>query len=370
MSLGKQTDEALVAEARKGDRAAFGVLVQRYQNLVCAIAYGRLGNADRAGDIAQEAFLVSLENLGQLRSGSKFAAWIRRITHNLCNRWERSETYRRALRAELDRRPVRSGGKRPEDVAETREELAIVRHAMESMPESLRVPLVLHYFEGQTHAETARDLGISKAAVVKRVERAKQHLRVTSRAMHVGFMTSQIQANIRRAKPDEKFAMRILGAAPAGSVCGKLGLDALKLGLGEAARRLISSAARHAPVLISEGGAEVTVGKVILAIVGGLLLAGGATAYLLARTGDVEAEPTAGEAGVPQVSGAVAPAAAVGAADSERAAPMAPSVEMPSGATQGGMRGSGSAPMVPMAVGAVEKPAAGGAVMVGGVKEE
>jgi len=367
--LKKRTDDALVASARKGDRAAFGMLVQRYQNLVCAIAYSRLGNADRAGDIAQEAFLVSLENLAQLRSGPKFAPWIRRITHNLCNRWERSETYRRALRAELGRRPVRSVGKRAEDVAERREELAIVRHAMESLPESLRLPLVLHYFEGQTHAETARDLGISKAAVVKRVERAKQHLRTTLRVVHVGFATSQIQANIRKAKPDEKFAMRILGAAPVGSVCGKLGLDALKLGLGQAARRFISSAARYRPVFMTGGGAEMTVGKVILAIVGGLLLAGGATAYLLARTGDVEAEPTAGEADVSQPSGSVAPAAGVGAADADRVAPMVPMVEMPSGATQGQMRGAGR-PMVPMAVGAVEKPAAAGGATAGDVKEE
>ncbi len=344
MSLGKQTDEALVAEARKGDRAAFGLLVRRYQNLVCAIAYGRLGDAEWAGDIAQEAFLVSLENLGQLRSGAKFAAWIRKITHNLCNRWERSERYRRALIAELDRRPRKVDARRPEETAERREELAVVRHAMESLPESLRVPLVLHYFEGQTHAETARELGISRAAAVKRVERAKERLRTTTRAMHAGFAATQIEAGFRKAKPDEGFAMRILGAAPAGTVCGKLGLNAMRLSLGEVVRHVISSAARHVPVLISEGGAEVTVGKVILAIVGGLVLAGGATAYLFARSDEGEVEPVAVEAEASESSGGMAPAAAM------QATGTVPMVEMPNGA-RGAVRGAG-APAVPMAAGA------------------
>jgi len=105
----RESDSVLVAHTKEGDRAAFGTLVRRYQDAVCAIAYSRLGDVESAYDVAQEAFLLSLENLRQLRSGSKFGPWLRRITRRLCNRWQRSETYRRALRDELRQRaPART----------------------------------------------------------------------------------------------------------------------------------------------------------------------------------------------------------------------------------------------------------------------
>jgi RNA polymerase sigma factor (sigma-70 family) len=346
-----RSDEALVADARKGDRLAFGLLVRRYQNLVCAIAYGRLGDAESALDISQEAFLVSLEKLPQLRSGAKFAGWLRRITHNLCNRWERSETYRKALRAELGRRPSRATANRPEEVAETREKCAIVKRAMEGLPESLRVPLALHYFKGQSHAETARDLGISREAVVKRVERAKRQIRVASRALHMGYMTSQMETGLHSIRPDDEFVKRTLAAIPVGSVCGKLGLNVARISLAEAARHSISAAARHGSMVLTGGGAEVTLGKGILVLAGALLLAGGATAYLLARSSDADVEPAAAEAGVSESSGGPA-------------VPMA----APSGGGQ--MRGASGGAMVPMAPGIVERPAAGGTMVIGGVEEK
>ena len=47
----RESDEALVTAARGGDRNAFGLLVERYQDLVCAIAYSRIGNLEAAHDV-------------------------------------------------------------------------------------------------------------------------------------------------------------------------------------------------------------------------------------------------------------------------------------------------------------------------------
>ena len=363
-----RSDEALVADARRGDRLAFGLLVRRYQNLVCAIAYGRVGDAESALDISQDAFLVSLEKLPQLRSGAKFAGWLRRITHNLCNRWERSETYRKALRAELGRRPSRGMGDRPEEVAETKEKCAIVKRAMEGLPESLRVPLALHYFKGQSHAETARDLGISREAVVKRVERAKRQIRVASRALHMGYMTSQMESGLHSIRPDDEFVKRTLAAIPVGSVCGKLGLNVARMGLAEAVRHSISAAAGHGSMVLTGGGAEVTLGKGILVLAAALALAGGATAYLLARSSDAEVEPAAAEAGASESFGGAAVQMAAPMVDVSGGAVSVPMVDMSGGAPTSGQRRG--AAMVPMAPGIVEGPTAGGAMVVGGVEEK
>ena len=62
-SFPTQSDEALVKAARGGDRGAFGLLVQRYQDVICAIAYSRVGDIEAAHDIAQDALLTSFERL-------------------------------------------------------------------------------------------------------------------------------------------------------------------------------------------------------------------------------------------------------------------------------------------------------------------
>ena len=76
----EESDATLVAFARGGDLEAFGTLVRRYQNMVLATSYARLGTLEDARDVAQEALLASFENLSRLRSGPKFSSWLRGIS--------------------------------------------------------------------------------------------------------------------------------------------------------------------------------------------------------------------------------------------------------------------------------------------------
>ena len=93
-----QAELELVRRAQSGDRDSYGRLVDLYGGAVLAIAYSRVGNYAVSQDIAQDAFLLGLENLPKLRQPHKFGAWLRGITTNLCNNWQRSEAYRKRLR--------------------------------------------------------------------------------------------------------------------------------------------------------------------------------------------------------------------------------------------------------------------------------
>lgn len=46
-----------------------------------------------------------------------------------------------------------------------------------SLPQALRLPLVLHYLEGMDYAQTARALGITQSAVRGRLSRGRAALR-------------------------------------------------------------------------------------------------------------------------------------------------------------------------------------------------
>src|SRR6516162_8088025 len=70
----------LIERARSGDRAAFGVLVERFQPAVYAVALARLRDVNEAIELTHEVFIHAMSKLGQLRDPHCFVGWLRQIT--------------------------------------------------------------------------------------------------------------------------------------------------------------------------------------------------------------------------------------------------------------------------------------------------
>lgn len=79
-------DEFLVAAAVTGDPAALSRLVARWQPRLLRHAWRLLGDAERAKDMAQEAWLEILRGLARLDDVAAFPAWAYRITTRRCQR--------------------------------------------------------------------------------------------------------------------------------------------------------------------------------------------------------------------------------------------------------------------------------------------
>ena len=62
-----KTDAELVEASRRGEREAFGLLVSRYQDVVCAVSFSSTGNWALSEDVAQDTFIAAWHQLGQLR---------------------------------------------------------------------------------------------------------------------------------------------------------------------------------------------------------------------------------------------------------------------------------------------------------------
>ena len=73
----------LIREAKRGNREAFGVLVERYQRRVVGVALAVVHNQEDALELAQETFVRAYENLGSFESRSSFSTWLYRIAANL-----------------------------------------------------------------------------------------------------------------------------------------------------------------------------------------------------------------------------------------------------------------------------------------------
>jgi len=77
-------DSVLIERAQAGDRAAFEVLVHRYDRQVLRLALNVLGSAEDAQDVYQEAFLKIFRNLPRFRFECAFYTWVYRIVTNIC----------------------------------------------------------------------------------------------------------------------------------------------------------------------------------------------------------------------------------------------------------------------------------------------
>ena len=167
-----QSDDSLLAASRAGDVTAFGHLVERYHNLVCAVAYARTGDRSISEDIAQETFLAAWKGVSRLRDAEKLRGWLCAIARNLAGkamRRRRRETIEEVDRAADDRGPLES--------LLTHEAEAAMWTALEQLPLAYREPLVLFYREDQSIKQVAHGLGLSEAVAKQRLSRGRVALK-------------------------------------------------------------------------------------------------------------------------------------------------------------------------------------------------
>lgn len=162
----EQTDSQLVAAARRGDRGAFAVLLDRHERALRAVVRRLVGDQE-AEDVAQEAFLQAYLGLDRLRDPTRFGSWLCAIAVNLAKMRLRS------------RRSVPAGsidGAAPSEL-EAAEVSDLVRAALDALPAPDREALLLTYVEGLTSPEVASLTGERPGTVRVRLHRARRRMR-------------------------------------------------------------------------------------------------------------------------------------------------------------------------------------------------
>jgi len=180
--LGLGSDHAdenrIIAQCLAGDRKAYTLLVERYKDLVHDLVYRMIGDAARAEDIAQDAFVKGYLSLRDFRGESRFSTWVCRIAINRCR-----DLLRRARREVLmpDGEPPLSesvdAGETPAAALERREREEVLRRALARLPLKYREAVVLRHIEGMEFREVGRLLGIAAGAAKVRTFRGREMLR-------------------------------------------------------------------------------------------------------------------------------------------------------------------------------------------------
>jgi len=167
-----QDDGALVSSARGGNRAAFGLLYDRYARMVHGILLTRVPPPE-VDDLVQEVFLVALRQLHGLRDVARFGAWLAVITRNRANDYYRKSGPQAALTEPVSEEQTEERPNNPAEAQEAGMILAVVR----MLPEAYREPLILRLGEGMTGPEIAARTGLKHGSVRVNLCRGMQMLR-------------------------------------------------------------------------------------------------------------------------------------------------------------------------------------------------
>jgi len=165
--------------AVRGDRDAYGRIVVASQNAVTAVALAITRDVPASEDIAQEAFLSAWHHLPRLKNPSSFLPWLRQITRNLAYDHLRSRRHR-MLDGEVADLAIQHAADPdgcPLEQTLDAEREAVAADLISELPEESRETLLLYYREGQSSRQVAMLLGLSDAAVRKRLSRARQSVR-------------------------------------------------------------------------------------------------------------------------------------------------------------------------------------------------
>ncbi len=174
-------DETLVAQARRGDTAAFDDLVIRYQDRVFNMSFRMLGNREDALDVSQEVFITVFKNLERFQERSRFGTWLYRITVNKCrDELRRRGSVKHTRPASLDagdKEPSAGVAAGPVAQASARELEALLEQAIAALPVDLREVMLLRDTQDLSYEEIAGIVDVPVGTVRSRLNRARALLK-------------------------------------------------------------------------------------------------------------------------------------------------------------------------------------------------
>jgi RNA polymerase sigma-70 factor, ECF subfamily len=176
------SDLELVQRVQRGEKAAFDLLVRKYQHKVVKLVMRYLRDPADAEDVAQEAFIKAYRALPQFRGDSAFYTWLYRIAINTAKNAIVSRD-RNPVEFDLDLQNIEESGsmqgrladtETPERLLLTEEIRTTVNAAIDALPDDLRTAIVLRELEGLSYEEIAAAMECPVGTVRSRIFRARE----------------------------------------------------------------------------------------------------------------------------------------------------------------------------------------------------
>jgi RNA polymerase sigma-70 factor, ECF subfamily len=178
----REIDQQLVQRVQRGDKAAFDLLVIKYQRKIFRLLSRLIRDPGEVEDVAQEAFIKAYRALPNFRGDSAFYTWLYRIAINTAKNWLVSQGRRAPTTTESDIEDAETfdDGEHlrdlntPDAMLLTRQVADAVNRAIERLPEELKTAIVLRELEGLSYEEIAETMNCPIGTVRSRIFRARE----------------------------------------------------------------------------------------------------------------------------------------------------------------------------------------------------
>ena len=178
--MSEQTDAELLAAHCAGDPDAFSEIVRRHRDRLWAVALRTTGNPEEASDALQDALISAYRRADSFRGDSAVTTWLHRIVVNA----SLDRLRRRAVRTWVPLPEEGEGATLVDDsrladpgaAAESRETVAEVRAALDTLPPDQRAAIVLVDLEGWSVEDAAQALDCPVGTVKSRCFRGRAKL--------------------------------------------------------------------------------------------------------------------------------------------------------------------------------------------------
>ncbi len=177
--LDEAADDVLVERARldgQMDGRPFDVLVRRHQGFVRANCRTITRSPADVDDLAQEVFVKAFFGLRRFEGRAQFRTWLQRIKVNHCLSFLRKQQGATMVDiddlAEAPPPALHVEASAQADLEAGHDRVRILA-VLDSMPDTLRIPLILRDGDGQSYEEISEQLGIGLSAVKMRIKRGR-----------------------------------------------------------------------------------------------------------------------------------------------------------------------------------------------------
>jgi RNA polymerase sigma-70 factor, ECF subfamily len=185
-----EVDQQLVRRVQAGDKAAFDLLVRKYQHKLLSVIGRYVSNWSDAQDVAQDTFVRAYRAIGNFRGDSAFYTWLYKIAVNTSKNWLVSQGRRPPTDdVSVDDAVLFDGDSRLKDRDTPERELMrqqveqIVYRTVQALPEELRTAITLREVDGLSYEEIARAMDCPIGTVRSRIFRAREAVDIQLRGL-------------------------------------------------------------------------------------------------------------------------------------------------------------------------------------------
>ena len=178
-------EQDFITQLQAGKQAAFGQLLDDYQQKVFGTCISFIPNKEDAEDVAQEVFLEVFKSIHKFKGDSKLSTWIYKIATNKCLEFIRKKNTKKRFafmqtimgnEIPIDKTSYFTEVNHPGILLENKEKSAIIFRAINTLPESQRVIFTLAKIDGKSYQEIVEITGKSLSSVESIMFRAKKGL--------------------------------------------------------------------------------------------------------------------------------------------------------------------------------------------------